>query len=139
MTEIIHNLYLGSMEDAFSETFMKKHPTAVLNVTKEICKSPYSVDYLCIPLTDKSSERIINHFSTAINFIDFNLKNGNRVLVHCFAGISRSASFVIAYIMNLYNLSLEDGRKFVKCKRPIINPNMGFIYQLYSYETMRTE
>lgn len=43
--------------------------------------------------------------------------------MHCAAGISRSASVVIAYLMAHGSLSLEDARSAVKASRPAINPN----------------
>jgi atypical dual specificity phosphatase/dual specificity phosphatase 12 len=55
-------------------------------------------------------------------------------LVHCYAGISRSASIIISYLMKKYNWSYEKAYNYVKNKRPIINPNRGFKKQLIQYE-----
>jgi hypothetical protein len=49
------------------------------------------------------------------------------VLVHCRAGISRSVSTVIAYLMKRYKMSFGLARKLVVLKRPIIEPNSGFV------------
>ena len=40
------------------------------------------------------------------NFIENGLKQGN-VLVHCAAGVSRSASAIIAYLMKYKKISFE--------------------------------
>jgi protein-tyrosine phosphatase len=45
-------------------------------------------------------------FEKAIQFIDRNRKYTS-VLVHCYAGVSRSASCVIAYLMTVYKWPLE--------------------------------
>jgi serine/threonine/tyrosine-interacting protein len=58
------------------------------------------------------------------------IANGGNVYVHCIAGISRSASVVIAYIMNKYKCSFAFGLKLVASRRECINPNMGFCQQL---------
>ena len=50
--------------------------------------------------------------------------------MHCMAGVSRSATLVIAYIMKKYKMSLDEAKKLVEAKRPFINPNPGFIKQL---------
>ncbi|CAD8173528.1 unnamed protein product [Paramecium octaurelia] len=55
------------------------------------------------------------------------------VLVHCMAGISRSATCVIAYLMNENKWTFDKTLKFVKQKRPCVNPNEGFKKQLISY------
>lgn len=134
MSHIIDKLYLGSRNDALSESFMTETDTAVLNVAYDAEKSPYCINYLHIPLEDTYDERILPHFDTAIHFIRDNLENNVRVLVHCVAGISRSPPFVICYLMAVYGMTYGDAHKKVKEKRPIIDPNTNFHYQLYAYE-----
>jgi atypical dual specificity phosphatase len=56
------------------------------------------------------------------------------VIVHCAAGISRSASVVIAYLMEYYNFPLSKALKFVKDTRRIVDPNEGFLQSLAQYE-----
>jgi protein-tyrosine phosphatase len=51
------------------------------------------------------------------------------------AGVSRSASIVIAYLMKNRNLTFDSAYKFVKEKRTKIQPNPGFIAQLRAYES----
>lgn len=56
------------------------------------------------------------------------------MLVHCQAGISRSASIVISYLMERFSMSYDEARKYLKARRPQIDPNDGFVKQLKSYE-----
>ncbi|PHJ22263.1 dual specificity catalytic domain-containing protein [Cystoisospora suis] len=56
------------------------------------------------------------------------LAHGN-VLVHCAKGISRSASFVICYLMYRRCWSYNDSFTYIRRKRPIY-PNVGFQIQL---------
>ncbi|TMS04949.1 Dual specificity protein phosphatase 19 [Larimichthys crocea] len=61
-------------------------------------------------------------------------KQDGAVLVHCNAGVSRSSSIVIGYLMLKEGLSFDDAYSQVKLARPSIRPNPGFYQQLQSYK-----
>ena len=52
------------------------------------------------------------------------------MLVHCFAGKSRSTSMVIAYLMVNQGMEYLTAFDLVREKRPSVNPNAGFCTQL---------
>ena len=82
---------------------------------------------------DIESYNLSRHFDKMLEFINKNLKTTN-VLVHCFAGVSRSATTVIAYLMKFHNMSFSKAFDLCRIKRRIINPNNGFVRQLYNFE-----
>ena len=55
------------------------------------------------------------------------------ILVHCNKGVSRSATFVIAYLMKKNDLTVDKALEYVKSKREIVSPNEAFIGQLRKY------
>ncbi len=56
------------------------------------------------------------------------------VLVHCLAGISRSVTVTVAYLMQKLNLSMNDAYDIVKLKKSNISPNFNFMGQLLDFE-----
>jgi protein-tyrosine phosphatase len=56
------------------------------------------------------------------------------VLVHCLAGISRSVTVTLAYLMYNEQLSLEDAYDLVRNHKSNIAPNFHFMEQLVEYE-----
>jgi len=55
-------------------------------------------------------------------------------LVHCHAGVSRSTTVVVAYLMVRKRWPLQKALHFVKKKRYIVEPNFGFLEQLCQFE-----
>lgn len=68
-----------------------------------------------------------------LEFIETNIKETN-VLVHCFAGVSRSATAVIAYLMKTNGWTFDKSLSFCRTRRKVTNPNPGFMRQLLMYE-----
>ncbi len=82
---------------------------------------------------DLPTENIQQHFSEANDFIHSARLSGGNVLVHCFAGMSRSATVVIAYVMSTSDYGYSDAMDLVQQVR-CIDPNMGFKRQLINFE-----
>ena len=64
------------------------------------------------------------------------LETGGAVLVHCYHGVSRSASIVLAYLMKSRDIDLDEALAIVTQKRPIVCPNDGFLMQLRLFRQM---
>jgi hypothetical protein len=102
-SEIVPLLFLGTASDAADATALRRHRIRrVLNVARECpvipdCAREFQVRH--IPLDDHSDAPIGDYLDDACEFIREGLRRGEGVLVHCRMGVSRSASFVIAFIM----------------------------------------
>lgn len=57
------------------------------------------------------------------------------MLVHCEAGISRSPTICMAYIMQTQQLRLEAAFDIIKQRRHVISPNFSFMNQLQQFES----
>jgi dual specificity phosphatase 12 len=79
-----------------------------------------------IDVLDMPYINLMCHFGEAIAYIKEGIAKGGGVFVHCYAGISRSSSCVIAYLMSEHKMSFYEAMSYVRKKRPIIYPNIGF-------------
>ena len=82
-----------------------------------------------IELDDNPQTNIIQYFKDSIKFIE----ESDKVFVHCFAGVSRSATLVIAYFMWKTKKPYNEVYEMVK-KQRLIGPNLGFRKQLLIFE-----
>ncbi|KAL3267863.1 hypothetical protein HHI36_007004 [Cryptolaemus montrouzieri] len=56
------------------------------------------------------------------------------ILVHCLAGISRSVTITVAYLMYKCSLNLNDAFNLVRSRKSNIAPNFHFMEQLLTFE-----
>ena len=137
--QIVPRLYLCSDSAATNKEVIDfKHITHIINVTFNIPNvfEPLIV-YQNIVVKDLEDENLSEHFSSTYEFIEkaLNENASNNVLVHCNAGISRSASIVISYLLQKRKFAnYKDAYAYVKARRPIIYPNEGFVQQLIALE-----
>ena len=151
--KIIHGLYLGNYEAACSKSFfLNKEIDLVINCSNNLQWPEWyakferpNLKYIRIPLDDSfdptdqdimkvSLERICPIIYTAINI------NQQNVYVHCYAGMQRSATVIICYLMykdlqekNII-LSLKEYYKFLKEKRIIVfYPDPTFVKVIHTY------
>ena len=85
-------------------------------------------------IDDEAREPINVHFQKISTIIHNALTNKKCVLVHCSAGISRSATLVAAYLIIERQMTAEEAIKFIQARREYINPNDGFRIQLRELE-----
>jgi protein-tyrosine phosphatase len=91
--------------------------------------------HLMVEIDDLETESIYEHLDPCVDFICDALKQpGGCILVHCLAGMSRSASCVIAFLIREKGLEYFPALNFVKSKRPVVRPNLGFGKALIRYE-----
>ncbi|NWX92782.1 DUS4 phosphatase, partial [Nothoprocta pentlandii] len=138
--------------------------TALLNVSPDCPNHfEGHYEYKSIPVEDNHKADISSWFMEAIEFIgegpggravvrvgmgsgaaltprapvpvaDAVQERRGRVLVHCQAGISRSATICLAYLMMKQRVRLDEAFEFVKQRRSVISPNFSFMGQLLQFE-----
>ncbi|CAK6449885.1 unnamed protein product [Pipistrellus nathusii] len=137
LTRILPHLYLGSQKDVLNKDLMTQNGISYVLNASNSCPKP---DFICesrfmrIPINDNYCEKLLPWLDKSIEFIDKAKLSSCQVIVHCLAGISRSATIAIAYIMKTMGMSSDDAYRFVKDRRPSISPNFNFLGQLLEYE-----
>ena len=133
-SQIEDRLFLGSMSHANDRHVLKR---LLITHVLTICHLPPThypdISYRFVSLNDLPSEPISHKFAECHKFIDAALARGGRVLVHCYAGVSRSATVVIAYLMRKRGLSYPEAFGHVQTRRAVVRPNYGFVQQLLDF------
>jgi atypical dual specificity phosphatase len=139
ISEILPTLYLcGACAIVRPETLENLKIKFVVNATVELPDTPLPderPDYLRIPIKDSSSANLFEYFDQVAEMIEKTRENNDgKTLIHCVAGVSRSVSLILAYLMKYQKMSLKTAFHHVKSIRPQIRPNTGFFKQLIDYE-----
>ncbi|KAM4614325.1 dual specificity protein phosphatase 22-A-like isoform 2-T2 [Discoglossus pictus] len=116
MSQILDGLYLGNIRDSEDKiTLNKNNITHIVSVHNNAKPLLQDKTYLCIEASDSSSQNLL-------------------------AGVSRSATILVAYLMTVTNFGWEDCLSAVKAVRSYADPNFGFQQQLQEYQmTLLTE
>lgn len=130
-------LFIGSIGAAYNKTnLLATDITHVLCVAGSI-RAAFEHDfvYQTVDVRDKADEHLSVHFETCHSFIDECLESGGKVLIHCFAGVSRSSTVLTSYLMKHCKWTRDRALEHIRLFRPQANPNSGFMQQLSDYES----
>ncbi|XP_065361145.1 LOW QUALITY PROTEIN: protein phosphatase Slingshot [Calliphora vicina] len=138
MNKVLPGLYVGNYRDSKDtqqlDKFQITHIVAIHDSPRRLLPDKH---YLCVMAADTPDQNLSQYFSVCNDFIHAaRLREGN-VLIHCLAGMSRSVTVAVAYIMTATNLNWKDALKVVRAGRAVANPNVGFQTQLQEFEMYR--
>jgi predicted protein tyrosine phosphatase len=129
-----NNVFIGGYLVAADAGFIKEN--AITRVVKLFADdSTYyggdarlpGVNYLVLPIVDAVDEDIKTAAVAAVRFIQEGLLHNEIILVHCHAGVSRSATVVLLYLMVVRRCSLQNALALLRSIRSVVNPNPGFM------------
>lgn len=123
-------IYLGSQDSCVESVISEYNFKYVLSVGVDAPYKHPHVIYKFVSCLDLPESELQTVLSNSIPFIKSAVNNCSNILVHCNAGVSRSATVVIAYLILIKNFSYIEAYNCVKKSRNCINPNAGFIKQL---------
>ncbi|XP_048101956.1 dual specificity protein phosphatase 22-B isoform X2 [Alosa alosa] len=110
INKVLPDLYLGNFKDARDREQLAKHNiTHILSIHDTAAPILQEMTYLCIPAADLPTQNLL-------------------------AGVSRSVTLVVAYIMTVTGLGWQEALAGVRAARPCAGPNQGFQRQLQEFE-----
>lgn len=131
-------VFLGAADAAKNkpELLKRNGVTHVLNLAAATCPCPYPqlFTYKACAIDDDMHEQVDRVFDDCADFISQCVNGGGRVYVHCHAGVSRSATIVLYWLMRDRSLDLQTAYDLVKAQRDEICPNPGFFRSLSQAE-----
>jgi protein-tyrosine phosphatase len=130
------------------EALQSMNITRVINCTEALPNHyPDLLKYIRIPVPDEQASKIDQYFEDSASFIN-EVKppaspsaspsapdsRPEACFVHCSAGMSRSASIVLSYLIQHEGMTLVDAWKHTSERRSVVSPNVSFMEQLSRLE-----
>jgi|UniRef100_A0A6C0DG03 predicted ATP-dependent Lon-type protease len=122
--EILPNLWLGNAKASMNENFIRQNQIQVVfNCTKNLPFHPMIPIKYRIPVDDNLEEEEIRNLELWSSEIAFKIlgeyKTGKAVLIHCMAGMQRSAASMAMMMIVHLNLHAQEVMQMIREKRPI--------------------
>ncbi|KAG1747403.1 hypothetical protein EDB19DRAFT_1687252 [Suillus lakei] len=131
MDEVVPGVWIGDLQSALDvEGLKEKNIFSIVTAMRGKVTIHATFNKYQINVDDSANEDVLVHFLPSISFIQNELDKGRGVLVHCGAGISRSATIIAAYLMYSLKLDPASAVDMIRTVRPIVEPNEGFMEQL---------
>jgi hypothetical protein len=122
--EIITGLWIGNERSSQNETFLRSHHIdVVFNCTKTLPFHNLIAHKYRLPVDDNLREEEIRNMELWSSDVAYKMMHeylaGNRILVHCHAGMQRSAAAVAIFLIAFKRMRADEAMVFIKQKRPI--------------------
>jgi hypothetical protein len=142
--EVVPGIYLGSRYAALNENWLRQHKIqATFNCTKDIPFDPAVKRQFRVPVDDSLQEpdiRNLEHWSYELVYIIAAehrkaQQNGGAVLIHCAAGMQRSAASVAMYLIATRGMTTDQAVAYIRSKREIaFKPSINFEKSIRGFE-----
>ena len=138
--EIVPGMWLGNRRAAANEKWLQENRiTVVFNATKDIPFAASAQNQYRIPVDDNLQPQEIRNMTlwsqeTVYKVIKEN-KGGNNILIHCAAGMQRSAAIMAMYLIATRGMSWQQAITYIQGIRPIaFRPGANFRDSLIEFD-----
>lgn len=139
--EILPRLWLGNAKASLDPEFIQKnHINVVFNCTKDRPFSSLIQTKYRVPVDDNLQEGEIRNMELWSAEIAYRLlseyQKGHTILVHCAAGMQRSAAAIAFFLISYHHTHTKDAILFIKERRPIaFHPSANFLRSIQSFDS----
>lgn len=140
--EIVPGIWLGDRNAAKDSKWLKENNiTVVFNATKDLPFATCIKKQYRIPIDDNLQSIEIRNMTLwsqeAVYKVLEEHNNGNTVLIHCFAGMQRSAAIVGMYLIATRGMTWQQAITYIQHIRSIaFRPNPNFKDSLIEFDKM---
>jgi atypical dual specificity phosphatase len=136
MSQITEQIWVGSYGDASSDQYLsERRITHVITCADEFPSSIIRPGYRIPIVDDVADYKTKKYFLEAASILDRWVKEGNKIMVHCFAGMSRSVSVVITYFIVYKGWSFDVAHSHLRQRRHQTKVHPAFIPILKEIES----
>jgi hypothetical protein len=122
--EIVPGIWLGNHQASMDEVFLRTHEIqTVFNCTKDLPFHPRIQNRYRVPVDDNLREEEIRNMELWSYEIIYKLlneyKKGKPILVHCAAGMQRSAAVTAMFLVALKGMNWDQAYRHIRQRRAI--------------------
>lgn len=123
--KVAPHVWVGSCMDAADPEFMRRNDIRlIVNCTKDVPmyfeKRPWQIKSYRVPVDDSASDActMARYLPVAALLINDVTRYGHNVLVHCYAGMNRSATITAGYLMFANKIDAAQAVAEIKRRKP---------------------
>jgi len=138
--EVVPGIWLGNKRAAVNDKWLaEKNITVVFNVTKDLPFSPIIKKQYRVPVDDNLEAEEIRNMTLWSHEILYKLikeqNEGNNILVHCAAGMQRSAAVMAMYMIAKKGMSWNQAVQYIQNIRSIaFRPSINFKESIVAFD-----
>ena len=136
--QIVENLWLGGISSVCNKDSLQERNISLIitAVYGSSAAFPYDFKYSRSALKDIENEDILPEIVRLVPEIRREILEKRGVLVSCVKGRSRSSTIVAGYLIKYHHMTADEALRHIKDKRSQVDPNLGYLNSLKSYEEM---
>ena len=129
--EILDGIWIGNHRSSMDGDFLQKERiNVVFNCTRDHPFFNYTSIRYRLDVHDRASDllRMRKKIDWASYMLNRHMQKGDRILIHCHAGLQRSATLLAYTLIRYKQMTMKDAVSLIRSRRPMAFPPM-FTFQ----------